>query len=629
MGNISALGLRHVAHEVPIELMAPFVSAAVDAMADLADGKNQSAEEGFRWSLTLVAKILSRTISEGSTIVMKAINGNQAAALQKAIAASSRAMRAMELLEIRVGTESISPLYWAIESGSLVSAEAMLKDLLTIRADRSKYYYGCEEMFHRHPDLIKKLSQEAPGLLPVLFDGLMWRQRTARGGIRRVNYYIRHLIQTEEGKVNPCLKWLALYNDPKLIVHPAMVFVSDIMWHQLVLFHFVLGRAYFLFTLLVFAASQAVLANHGGYELWRKSAVFGCRTFIYLGSMCYMLIRQLKFLHQDIKQRRFRKCFGTIAFPEYLTDVRQFGYLLLTLTLLLMCWHEPLWWCLPHMYGDFENAGLFTTYCPEGREHEGLYSVLAALAMMLYCVLLTDFCIVNMRISAFFLSCRHVFAEFGLFLLATGFLVIAFGLSLTILTHQAETYVSLPEAISSLLSKSLGIYPSDELSKFDDNLPVMVLISLFMFMASIFLFNFLVAQLSQAYHMAHEDMPGYARLNRIWTIVEVVARVPEQAWRRFLESLHFEEPLEFNEGDVGISGGIQVLEHASLHPTTVDTVHRHGGSTSPTSPWPEEEKEEDRLERLERLLLRVSKGKKSKGQVAGPSEAGSVDSSGL
>lgn len=41
--------------------------------------------------------------------------------------------------------------------------------------------------------------------------------------------------------------------------------------------------------------------------------------------------------------------FGTIAFPEYLTDVRQFGYLLLTLTLLLMCWHEPLWWCLPHM----------------------------------------------------------------------------------------------------------------------------------------------------------------------------------------------------------------------------------------------------------------------------------------
>ena len=32
----------------------------------------------------------------------------------------------------------------------------------------------------------------------------------------------------------------------------------------------------------------------------------------------------------------------------------------------------------------------------------------------------------------------------------------------------------------------------------------------------------------------------------------------------------------------------EVLEHASLHPTTVDTVHRHGGSTSPTSPWPEE-----------------------------------------
>ena len=33
--------------QVPIELMAPFVSAAVDAMADLADGKNQRLARGF------------------------------------------------------------------------------------------------------------------------------------------------------------------------------------------------------------------------------------------------------------------------------------------------------------------------------------------------------------------------------------------------------------------------------------------------------------------------------------------------------------------------------------------------------------------------------------------------------
>ena len=45
-------------------------------------------------------------------------------ALQKAISVAPRGKRAMELLEIRVGTQTISPFYWALESGSLLSAKA-------------------------------------------------------------------------------------------------------------------------------------------------------------------------------------------------------------------------------------------------------------------------------------------------------------------------------------------------------------------------------------------------------------------------------------------------------------------------------------------------------------------------
>ena len=94
--------------------------------------------------------------------VMKAINTNQAKALKKAVSIAPRSKRAMELLShvqrsgkelvvescfcygdtpcllrnITVGTQSISPFYWAIESGSLECARAMIQDLLTIRADR-------------------------------------------------------------------------------------------------------------------------------------------------------------------------------------------------------------------------------------------------------------------------------------------------------------------------------------------------------------------------------------------------------------------------------------------------------------------------------------------------------------
>ncbi|CAK9088195.1 unnamed protein product [Durusdinium trenchii] len=132
--DISALGLRHVGYAIPTELFAPFVSSAVETVREKTS--DDMAEGAFRWSLTLVSKILVRTILEGSTIVMKAINTNSARALRKAIAIAPRSKRATELLNITVGTQSISPFYWAIDSGSLECAKAMIEDLLTIRADR-------------------------------------------------------------------------------------------------------------------------------------------------------------------------------------------------------------------------------------------------------------------------------------------------------------------------------------------------------------------------------------------------------------------------------------------------------------------------------------------------------------
>jgi hypothetical protein len=36
----------------------------------------------------------------------------------------------------------VSPLYWAIRDAKMDMARVMLRDLLTIRADRDAYYYG-------------------------------------------------------------------------------------------------------------------------------------------------------------------------------------------------------------------------------------------------------------------------------------------------------------------------------------------------------------------------------------------------------------------------------------------------------------------------------------------------------
>eukprot|EP00929_Paragymnodinium_shiwhaense_P016081 TRINITY_DN12424_c0_g4_i1.p1 TRINITY_DN12424_c0_g4~~TRINITY_DN12424_c0_g4_i1.p1 ORF type:complete len:167 (+),score=53.64 TRINITY_DN12424_c0_g4_i1:57-503(+) len=104
-------------------------------------------------------------------------------------------------------------------------------------------------------------------------------------------------------------------------------------------------------------------------------------------------------------------------------------------------------------------------------------------------------------------------------------------------------------------------------------------------------------------------MVGYARLKRSKIIVETLPSVNPKRWSVFKDVLDLDSPLEFNEGDVGIAGGLQVEEPAGMHPTTVDTIKRVGGTTSPLAQWPEETEEggenDDRLGKIEQMIKRA------------------------
>lgn len=322
--EISGLGLRHVGYGIPTEMFGPYVSAAVDTVAAISTDDNALA--GFRWSLTLVAKILVRAVGEGATLVMRAINTNQELAMRKALAIAPRGQRAMELLNISVGTQSISPLFWAIQSGALHSARAMIVDLLTIRADRDVYYYGCDELFTRHPDIIHRLCKDAPTLLWTLLDGLLWRSRLTFQAQRRVNYYVKHLVQDLDGKSSQTLSWLAAHQDPKVIVHPVVVMFADLIWSRLAMYHFLFGRCYFLFAVCVFVTSQAVLFRHDGSESMEENiARFACRCFLYLASMPKLMFDQCRMLAMDLQARELR-WIGCIPTPRHLWSLQHDHY---------------------------------------------------------------------------------------------------------------------------------------------------------------------------------------------------------------------------------------------------------------------------------------------------------------
>ena len=80
----------------------------------------------------------------------------------------------------------------------------------------------------RHPDVVKRLAVDASTLLNDLFDGLLWRSATSVNGTRRVNYYIKHLLVTLNGKFAKNLEWISELHNPKLVTHPVLAVCADL-----------------------------------------------------------------------------------------------------------------------------------------------------------------------------------------------------------------------------------------------------------------------------------------------------------------------------------------------------------------------------------------------------------------
>ncbi|CAJ1369249.1 unnamed protein product [Effrenium voratum] len=619
--DISGLGLRHVGYAIPAELFPPFVTSAVEIFSQVTT--DDTAITAFQWSMSLVCKILVRATSEGSTVVMKAISTNDEVSMKKAMATSARGKRAQELLNISVGTQSISPFYWSIQSGNLNSAKAILEDLLTIRADRDVYYYACDDLFTRHPDVVKYLMTDVPLLLDTLFNGLVWRSRWINKGYRRVNYYVKHLVQDLEGQPSETLSWLADYRDPKLISHETIVTMSDILWDG-VKYQFLRRRLFFILSLCLFLASQSVLTVLEPSQNIRN-ALFVCRTLIYVLGLPQLLYVQLKSLCEDCRNGDVDRILR-VPVPQYLWQWQGLGSLILLWLLIMMCTLEPMYWCL----GDLSYP-LFSVNCPAGLEWKRVYSTFSCVAMMIYwslCLLLSVF---HMRLSAFILVCKRVMSEVGLFLLALAFILLASTTSVVALDHTVEDFGDMGAGTMTLLEMALSLYPTSKLDELRHEEVLLVFVIGFCIFVTLFLFSMLIAQLNQAYQHGFEDMLGYARLNRVQITVAELEVMPQKRWLTFLESLALGQHLEFNEGDVGVSGGVQVLELGSLHPTATESIRRYGGSTAPSMPWPEEPGDygsEDKFEKLEKLIIRTTKSlakgnRKHGGGASGVSGVGS------
>ena len=61
------------------------------------------------------------------------------------------------------------------------------------------------------------LATKATSLLTPLFDGMIWRSHLAHDGLRRGNYYIKHLVVDAKGKFPDAMENLVKLQNPQML----------------------------------------------------------------------------------------------------------------------------------------------------------------------------------------------------------------------------------------------------------------------------------------------------------------------------------------------------------------------------------------------------------------------------
>jgi hypothetical protein len=257
------------------------------------------------------------------------------------------------------------------------------------------------------------------------------------------------------------------------------------------------------------------------------------------------------------------------------------------------------------------------------------------LAMFLYFALLIDLAVLSTKVSAYVLVCIRMLSEVGLFILALVGCMLTFSCGISVLKHEQNDFAGIHKGLLSLMEISMNMYDGEHFEKYEKDPMVLVAVFVFLIAVCIFLMNMLIAQLTCAYESVYIDMVGYARLERIEIIVTMMPVVSDKAWLKFLDLLKLDSKVEFNPGDMGVSGGIQAFEPANANPTTIDMIRRFGGSTSVEMQWPIEDEgdgdENDRFDRMEKLIQRTLKritksgaGKKRGGGTGSGTGSGTV-----
>jgi len=311
----------------------------------------------------------------------------------------------------------------------------------------------------------------------------------------------------------------------------------------------------------------------------------------------------------QIRRGEFARPFLGIRLPRALVNVWNSGRTLADAVIFVTIANDP--W----LRGS-DDLGLENALHPDSEVY--WFRMSGAIAGVLMWLLLLEFVKAIPTLSAFLHAIAKLMEDILKFIAVMVLIMIAFACAFHIVLAYDSEFSSVPAAVLTLYSLMLGLWRPDFAGGHNDPF-VQLLFVVYVTLALILMMNLLIGLMATSYDFVYHRIDGFAKLDKAKVVVETEAAMSRKKLIAIFNNMHFDEPVEFDESDLGPAGGKQVLVPSNKEDKLVkDRIQRFHGATDPNAPWPNDKKQswqddddiaiDDRLKRIEQALKGSRRG---------------------
>jgi len=225
-------------------------------------------------------------------------------------------------------------------------------------------------------------------------------------------------------------------------------------------------------------------------------------------------------------------------------------------------------------------------------------NTLASLVALALGLQLLEVLMLQVQVASFMLVVQFLLGDVLRALLVILIVLVAFGAALAV-TMDIEFDGGLFDVIHKLVHLNLDM---EKGLVAEGSAYSVTLVSVIVVICQITIFNVLIAQLVSKGGGINSWTHLMVSKKFAYVCVEMESLIPIKYRLAFFKRMGFDQPLDFEVGDDGPSGGIQELELASIRSDPKykpDRILRFTGEASPNDPWPSQTVSDDKMEEEE------------------------------